>query len=719
MGDFVFSRFREIDSLTFPQESARREAARKKVRHTRVGGSRAVKQARCGEAGRPRRPPAPAAPNSTRAFVPWDAELFELESLREQKFILQSEIADVLSEVNPLRANMRELEQRQAEIHAENRYCVEHFADEAPETGVAVRQRECEQAVLRLQRETSGLRSRIEELLREISDQRIRDLLIEIGRANRVIHQMTEDCDELGRQADANVRRAEAFRISTLFEEVQENKQKLEDLQAELKNEMAKHNKLKKAYLLATSDVDRPAVDAAQPIIELKNRLKREQDIFHERHRILLEQKEQQIQEIRELKCERKERPANQSALRRREEKRSDRVQIIEDANRPPVFETEKTEKTSTSDLETTDRMLSMSEQTQSADESAEEGRRVEAAQEAPEPSAPAGDGDEKQAPVAMEEDSNEVMPGASEEQEPAADAALPEPEAQAESRALPSELTEPDGPADPLGDTGNTEIPAEEIGQLEPPENEEQNSAAVAEIIQTESTEDGRPCDASPLVTDERHDSEREIPPEEAPPNGQDGLLFDNSEDGAALTAATVPDGSAFAFSADAGPASETEIPADEAPPPEPPAPTGDTPGDCSLDHGAGDVPPADAALADATDDPGAPDGILPSPADVEAGQPASGEAHSDGPAAALDAPDESRDEPASGARDERAEGPEEESTGEQNHAVRIESGADAGAGAKGNSRDGETEESSTSVEGGSNDGEAGSLADDSGDGS
>jgi serine/threonine protein phosphatase PrpC len=112
MSEWLFDRFRELDHLVLSEEVDHRQVAHKRAKE------------------RPQAPPLPRVkvfgkapsklphlnPSIMRMFVPAEVELFELESLREQHFVLQSEISDMLSELGPLRQKMEDIDEKQADI---------------------------------------------------------------------------------------------------------------------------------------------------------------------------------------------------------------------------------------------------------------------------------------------------------------------------------------------------------------------------------------------------------------------------------------------------------------------------------------------------------------------------------------------------------------------------------------------------------------------------
>ena len=113
MNDFSFSKFREQDRLTFMQDYERQEAARKRTIQVKYHASKQPKQI---QSNTPIRSPRnyrtdSVAPKSSRSLlVPQNAELHEIEYYREQKFYLQNDIAQLMSEITPLKKKLSELE---------------------------------------------------------------------------------------------------------------------------------------------------------------------------------------------------------------------------------------------------------------------------------------------------------------------------------------------------------------------------------------------------------------------------------------------------------------------------------------------------------------------------------------------------------------------------------------------------------------------------------
>ena len=131
--DFYFSKFREQDRLTYMQDYERQEAARKRTIHVKYHPSKQPLSSRNQQ--KPTSRANPAVPeiagiqsnspirsprnhrtdsvgqkSSRSLLVPRNAELHEIEFYREQKFYLQNDIAQLMSEITPLKKKLRELE---------------------------------------------------------------------------------------------------------------------------------------------------------------------------------------------------------------------------------------------------------------------------------------------------------------------------------------------------------------------------------------------------------------------------------------------------------------------------------------------------------------------------------------------------------------------------------------------------------------------------------
>jgi uncharacterized coiled-coil DUF342 family protein len=285
MTDFLFSRFREADQLTLTQEADRRDVARRRAResrprptiHSAQGSPRSIGGSTPNFV---RRAAQPGARSSTRAFVPADAELYEIESLCDQKLRLKREIRDIRKELQPLRQKARDLERVQSDIDDSNRYFVTHFHGDSGDVGKIIKQRESQQIVLRLQRESDELQDRIDQLQRELAPHTISALQAEVLEARQSIHDFIEQCDSIAGRIDANVRCAEAFKISTLYEEVQANRLQIDELQEELRIQMSTHKELNKVFLAA--DSGEADIDAEPKIVDLKEELRREQRRFND-----------------------------------------------------------------------------------------------------------------------------------------------------------------------------------------------------------------------------------------------------------------------------------------------------------------------------------------------------------------------------------------------------------------------------------------------------
>ena len=349
MNDFSFSRLRALDQLTYSQDAQRQEAARhrKRAMRSRAARPRATRRDRGdrpdraerververaerderrdfgGESVLSARRQKPLAPNSTRAFMTSpDAELHEMESLRDQKFALQSEIAATLTELHPLRRRVRELEREKSSIDQSDRYFVQHFGGDSAEVGRVVRQRETEQAILRMQRESADLDRTLERLKGQVSQKTISDLMSELRDGQKAVHQITEQCDLMSQQIDANARRAEAFRMSQAYEEVQANRQRISELKERVRAEMTKHNRLKKQYSAATSANEPVDVDATPAVVDLRGRLREAERRYKESSERLLEQKKEQIEEVKQIKRDREARERDRERARQDEAKK-------------------------------------------------------------------------------------------------------------------------------------------------------------------------------------------------------------------------------------------------------------------------------------------------------------------------------------------------------------------------------------------------------------
>jgi hypothetical protein len=158
MDGLLFDRFRAMEELVFAQESARRAGARKRAEQYRAArpqsGRSGIKvKARLAPAAAARHEPQPF--KSHRTFRMLDSELFEEESLREEKFLLESEISDLDAEVQQLRIQLSSLERVRTSIDRADRYFASHFRDASAETGKAVQQREQQDAILKLQKQSA------------------------------------------------------------------------------------------------------------------------------------------------------------------------------------------------------------------------------------------------------------------------------------------------------------------------------------------------------------------------------------------------------------------------------------------------------------------------------------------------------------------------------------------------------------------------------------
>jgi hypothetical protein len=327
MDDFLFCRRRALDQLTFSQESARNELAAKRasealIRHARQSANRVrVKAQRDDPPAPPLKPKSTGPPLSSRSFmmIPQDAELHEVESLRENKFLLKSDINDIKVELNPLRQKLRELERKVQGIESYDRYFLAHFQSDTDEIDKAVRERETEQAILKMQKETRELSRTIQRLTKALSEMSVADLKTEVYNNRKLVHDLTEKHDEITGKLNSNALHAERLRASDLYEQVQTNKDRIEQLKDKIKGAMLKHNQLKKSYLAVTGENESFEIEAAPRIIDLKQRLKEEQTQFKNSNAKLVQQKRDQIAEIEEIKQEKKEKKERKIAEQRRQ----------------------------------------------------------------------------------------------------------------------------------------------------------------------------------------------------------------------------------------------------------------------------------------------------------------------------------------------------------------------------------------------------------------
>lgn len=350
MNDFYFSKFREQDRLTYMQDYERQEAARKRTIQVKFHGSKqpasrnqnklspraapVVPEIQGIQSNGPIRSPRnhkidSIPPKSSRSLlVPQNAELHEIEFYREQKFYLQNDIAQLMSEITPLKKKLRELEGVQYSQVESDRYYLAHFKGDSTVVGTALKQTELEQAIVRMQKESNELADEINRIKSQFSKKAIDDLSVEIQNGRRAVHQITEDCYLMSQQKDANERHMESFKMSDLYKEVQENKKTIEEQKNDIRKSMEKYNKLKKLYSKAAAKQEPIDIDETPQVQKLIEKLESEHAKFLDAKKNYENEKEKQIQEIKALRQEsiaRKEQAKKKEMQEKRRQQKEER----------------------------------------------------------------------------------------------------------------------------------------------------------------------------------------------------------------------------------------------------------------------------------------------------------------------------------------------------------------------------------------------------------
>jgi hypothetical protein len=305
MDGFIFSRFRALDQLTFSQEAARIEGADRRAREYFSGRCTSPPKKKIKVRHHPPWSPTSgdAGPlESVRCYTPLHAELHELESLRERRFLIQSDLNDLGIELAALRAQVRTVEQMHKQIDETDRYVLSQFAEDTDDRTGAVQQRAQAERISALQKEAAELRQLIARLAKRLEPALIAELEQQVRKGVLEGHEARERCALLDERIREVCRREELFRASGDYKTVQANRARIQGLKRKVKHAMTVHNQLKQDFLARTGGAGgAPDAEADARVAALRERLAEEERAFRESHEQLLALKREHIEEANGL----------------------------------------------------------------------------------------------------------------------------------------------------------------------------------------------------------------------------------------------------------------------------------------------------------------------------------------------------------------------------------------------------------------------------------
>ena len=281
---FSFRKVREMDTLRYTESDHR-----KRRRHSSLSRSM------------------PIARRSKSQWPAFDRSLPDCENptyFEMEKMRLENEIRVLADEVEPLREKCREMigspmPGRRRKIY--RRQSVREFDvyERPPPVGVTAAE------LMELQRELKATKdecARWKDELKSVRLERLRDdILLDIEEVNHSLRKYQQAKAE----EDEYRREIRNYAVSVKFDQVQEQREYIENMREILRGEVEKHRTLKKKYVkLKNRDYPRLSdeeIEALPEIVELNRKLERALDDMKSAKDRYLDMRETQIQEVQTI----------------------------------------------------------------------------------------------------------------------------------------------------------------------------------------------------------------------------------------------------------------------------------------------------------------------------------------------------------------------------------------------------------------------------------